>query len=217
MGTDNESAPITSGTGSTRRGLIGGVVLGSAALGAGAAGGLVTRAASSTSFKRKRLTIEVACLGELWREATKSNPANDGDFRTSFGVEGWIYPQGTILGDGFIPTEQGSIGRWFCRGFIIIDSVRSEPHATSHQDLYFGSIRPDRLFPASMLSTSGLEGTTDRTQTSVRAVIGGTGEFLGATGQVGQTVIATNTSLFADGTDDPAPCFRLDIDVRVLE
>lgn len=200
-----------------RRGLLGGLALGSVALGAGVVGGFATDAVAGSVYRKRRLTVEVACLAELWREAVKSNPATDGDFRAPFVVEGWIYPEGTILGDGFRPVPEGSLGRWFCRGSVIIDAVRPEPHTTTHQDFVFGTITPEALFPTNTLATAGLEGTVDRAQRATRAVIGGTGEFLGATGQQTQQLIATNTSLFADGTNEPGPCWRVEFDLRILD
>lgn len=200
----------------SRRGLIGGLAIGSAALGAGAVGGLASRANAGSGFRRKTLVVEVACLGELWREGVKANPANDADFRAPFIVEGWIYPEGTIKGDGFIPREDGSIGRWFCRGAALVDASRPEPHASANTAFYFGKISPESVFPRNSLHTVGLEGTMDRSQTCWRAIAGGTGEYVGALGEMGERVIATNTSLFADGSNDPALCWRCEFDLRIL-
>lgn len=224
MTANEEPAPAggsSSGSGSAtlgRRGLLGGLALGSVAVGAGVVGGLAgDTLAGASVYRKRRLTVEVACLAELWREAVKWNPLNDGDFRVPFVVEGWIYPVGTILGDGFRPVPEGSIGRWFCRGSVVIDASRPEPHTTTHQDFIFGTITPATLFPTDTLATAGLEGTLDRDQLATRAVIGGTGEFLGATGQQTQQLIATNTSLFADGTNEPGPCWRVEFDLRILD
>jgi hypothetical protein len=200
-----------------RRGLVGGLVLGSAALGAGAVGGLASRASAGSGFRRKTLVVEVACLGEIWREGTKANAVNDADFRASFVVEGWIYPEGTIKGDGFIPREDGSIGRWFCSGEAIVDASRQQPHTHARTSYYFGAITSEKLFPRNSLHTTGLEGTIERTQTCWRAITGGTGEYVGAIGEMGERLIATNTSLFADGTNDPAPCWRCEFDLRILD
>ncbi|MFN0029922.1 MAG: hypothetical protein ACKV2O_22440 [Acidimicrobiales bacterium] len=167
-------------------------------------------------YRKSQLIVEVACLGELWREAVKWNQADDADFRAPFVAEGWIYPEGTILGDGFRPVPEGSIGRWFCHGTVIIDSSRPEPHVATYQDFLFGTITPEALFPRDTLATAGIEGTDDRTQSAVRAVIGGTGEYLGATGQQTQRMIALNTSPFAGGTGDQSPCWRIEFDRRGL-
>ena len=152
-----------------RRGLVRGLALGSVAIGAGVVGGVASRAAAATPFRRERLVVDVACLGETFRESTRSNPANDADFRGAFVVEGWIYPEGTIKGDGFIPREEGSIGRWICRGASLGDATRSEPHTSSNTLFAFGTIRPENVFPRNSLHTVGLEGTSDRAQTCWRA------------------------------------------------
>lgn len=200
-----------------RRGLIGGLAVGSVALGAGVVGGFASRASAGNGFHRKKLVVEVACLGELYREGTKSNPANDADFRAPFVVEGWIYPEGTIKGDGFIPREEGSIGRWFCRGSAIVDASRGQPHTYADTAYCFGKITTENLFPRNSIHTTGLEGTIDRSQTCWRAIVGGTGEYVGAIGEMGERIIANNTSVFADGTNDPAPCWRCEFDLRILD
>ena len=197
--------------------MIGGLVLGSGALGAGAVGGLAGRASAGSGFRRKALVVEVACLGETWREGVKANAANDADFRAPFVVEGWIYPEGTIKGDGFIPREDGSIGRWFCRGELLIDASRPEPHTSANTMYCFGRLTTENLFPRDSLHTVGLEGTTDRSQTAWRAVVGGTGAYVGAMGEMGERIIAMNTSPFADGTNDPSPCWRCEFDLRILD
>ena len=207
--------PTAVPAGLDRRRVVQGLALLGVALGGGAAGALATNLLRGTRWKGRTLDVEVACLGELWREAVRANPADDADFRAPFLIEGWIYPVGTIKGDGFIPTEEGTLGRWFCSGYGTIDALRTEPHAITTQSLYFGAITPDRLFPPSMLSTGGLEGTSDRNQIAYRPVLGGTGDYQGASGQVTQQVIATNTSLFADGTNDPAPCWHMRFDLRL--
>ena len=185
------------------------------ALGAGVVGGFASRAGAGNGFHRKKLVVEVACLGELYREGTKSNPANDADFRAPFIVEGWIYPEGTIKGDGFIPREEGSIGRWFCRGSAIVDASRGQPHTYADTAYCFGKITTENLFPRNSIHTTGLEGTIDRSQTCWRAIVGGTGEYVGAIGEMGERIIADNTSPFADGTNDPSPCWRCEFDLRI--
>ncbi len=200
-----------------RRGIVSGLVLGSAALGAGAVGGLASRANAGSGFRRKTLVVEVACLGETWSENSRGNPANDADFRGAYVIEGWIYPEGTIKGDGFIPRQDGSIGRWICRGAVLVNASRQEPHTSANTEYYFGRMTQDNQFPRNSIFSVGLEGTTDRSLTSWRAVIGGTGEYLGALGEMGEQLIAFNTSIFADGSGDPAPCWRSSFDLRILD
>jgi hypothetical protein len=202
-----------------RRGIISGLALGGAAIVGGAVGALTTAsvAGAAAVYRRKDLTVDVACLGETWSAGAKGNHVDDeDDFRAPFLVEGLIYPNGTIPGDGFIPVEEGSIGRWFCRGYFLVTATRTQPHVSSNHDFYFGTISPEHLFPTSMLASVGLEGTDDKAQISTRPVIGGTGDYVGATGQVRQEFIAMNTSVFPDSTD-PSPCFRFQFDIRILE
>lgn len=208
VGTD----PPAAGRPVGRRALIGGLAVGGAAVAGGVVG---SRTASASGFRQEQLTVDVACLGELWREAVKSNPADDGDFRAPFLVEGWIYPEGTIAGDGFIPREEGSIGRWFCHGYVAIDAGRPEPHVISQQNYVLGTISEERLFPPDTLMSAGLEGTFDKAQVSARPIIGGTGTYMAATGQVTQEYLSDNISPFADGTDGPSPNFRFAFDLRI--
>jgi hypothetical protein len=77
-----------------------------------------------------------------------------------------------------------------------------------------GEIAHDRLFPPDTISNQGLEGTFDPAQIAVRSVIDGTGEYLGALGQVSQKMTGTNTTVFSDGSGDAAFNFRFDFDFR---
>ena len=100
------------------------------------------------------MAFDVALVGDSWRHAEPINPADDADFRVPFLVEGWIYPSGTVPEAGFIPTADSTLGRWFCRGWQLIDEQRPEPHAVTNQLYVFGDIRPDRLFPSDRESPS---------------------------------------------------------------
>jgi hypothetical protein len=219
---DQESAPAAADPthdkvpAVSRRGIVSGLAIGGVAVGAGATGGWVSRSGGGGGYHRKQLTVDVACLAHKWREGAKGDQLNNDDIRAPFLVEGWIYPGGTIAGDGFIADEKGSIGRWFCRGYLVIDGDRQEPHAASNHEFMFGSITPTRLFPPDMIATCGIEGTSSREQLAHRAVIGGTGIYLGATGQVHQRYIADNNTEFLDGSG-PGLCFRFDFDIRVFD
>jgi hypothetical protein len=204
-------------TGVSRRGLVTGVAIGAGVVGVGLIGGVAVAAVdSSGGFRRQRLVVDVACLADQWVEATKWENATDDDFRAPFVVEGWIYPEGTITADGFVPVETGSIGRWFCRGFGVGTAARGEPHATTHQDFIFGVVGGDDPFPDDMISTAGIEGTVNREVMAKRAIIGGTGKYVGATGQVFQQFIAWNTSTFP-ASQDPGFSWRVTFDMRVLD
>ena len=205
--TNDDSSPGTSPK-VNRRGLIGGLAIGSIAVGAGAVGAVASRASARSGFRRERLVVEVACLGELFRYNTRANAKDDADTRGAFIVEGRLYPEGTIKGDGFIPREEGSIGRWFCRGAFIVDGSRPQPHTYADTMYVFGRITKDALFPRDSIQTNGLEGTDDRTQICWRSVVGGTGKYMGASGEMGERFFATNTSASLDGKDDSSPCWR---------
>jgi hypothetical protein len=196
-----------------RRRLLTGLAVGGAVVVGGVVGGVASAAVASGGSRRESREFDVACLGETWRETAARNPADDADFRFPFLVEGWIYPQGTIPPDGFVPVESGSVGRWFCRGWILVDGSRPEPHIASVQEYVFGSISQERLFPPDNLTSSGLEGTFLTDQVAARAVIGGTGIYMGAMGQVLQAPNGFNTSVLSDGTGDNAPNFRFTFDL----
>lgn len=163
-------------------------------------------------------SYDVACLGDTFRFILhpEANPAIN-EFRgTTFSVEGAIYPLGTVTRTGFDPVsaDQKRIGTWFCRGWMIIAPERPAPHVLTTQEYVLGQMREDQLFPRDTLTSSGLEGSTDEEQTPERAVIGGTGQFAGATGIVEQHGNGTNaTSLHLLG--DPAPNFRFDFRLNI--
>lgn len=188
---------------------------GSALVGAGAASaGLL--AAPASAHRRDTVTYDVACLGDTFRMILHpdANPAA-GELRGSpFSVEGWIYRAGTIPGSGFDPATARALGRWFCRGWFLINPERLEPHVITTQEYVFGSMRPGRLFPRDTLVSSGLEGTFEEDQTPIRSVMGGTGEFGGATGVVLQHGRGTNTTRIAP-LGIQAPNFRFEFQLRV--
>ena len=219
--TENESTDDMSAAappaGVSRRGLVGGLAIGAGIVGAGLIGGAAASAVdSSNGYRKQRLVVDVACLADQWTESKKWDNAPDDDFRAPFLVEGWIYPEGTIERDGFVPVDEGTIGRWFCRGYGVGTTARGEPHVNSHQDFIFGVVGGDDPFPGDMISTVGIEGTVDTTKTAKRAIVGGTGRYLGATGQVFQQFIAWNTSTFPNSTDSGFS-WRMTFDMRVLD
>ncbi len=195
-----------------RRTVLTGAAIGGTALVGGVAGGVAGAASRADAWKRERVTFDVACLGDTWRDVVPRNPASGADFRLPFLVEGWIYPSGTVL-DGFVPTNEGSIGRWFCQGWLILDGNRPQPHVSSRQVFVLGQIVPEDLFPTNNLVTAGIEGTDSMEQSATRAVIGGTGDYLAASGQVTQWFTGTNTTILDDGTGNAALNFRMDFDL----
>lgn len=193
-----------------RRSLVGGLALGGVALGSGVAGGAVG-SRTGVGFRRHRLAVEVACLGPTMRTAAPDNVTDDGDFRSMLLVEGLLFAPGTIPGDGFIPTVDAAIGHWICRGWFMNSAARPQPHLVTSQEYLFAVITPERLFPRDTISTTGIEGTDVRDLPFHRTVSGGTGRYVGATGEQQQSWFADNASLFSDGL--PAPCFRVSFDL----
>ncbi len=74
----------------------------------------------------------------------------------------------------------------------------------------------DELFPSDTMSSLGLEGTSTG-QVSTRMVVGGTGRYMGASGQVLEIGKGTNTTVMDDGTGDLAPNFTFEFDYFLPE
>ncbi len=201
----------------TRRAALKRLVFGSGLVVAGAVAGGTAAAASTGGggWKRQSITFDVACLGETWRDSPANWAADESDFRgIPFAVEGWIYPENHIPtpGDGFIPTQDGSIGRWLCRGSVLVHAERLEPHVQTTQEFIFGTMLGDDLFPDDTITTAGNEGTFETHQLARRSVTGGTGIYMGATGEEFQDWNGFNTSLNTDGTGNAAN-FRMRFDL----
>lgn len=200
-----------------RRRALTGLAIGGGAVIAGALGGAVVNstALAAGGWRRESVEFDVAILGDTWRDSTANWAENDSDFRgMPFSVEGWIYPAGTIPtpGDGYVPTGDGSIGRWLCRGHTLVYADRPEPHVQATQEFVFALMAGDQLFPDDLITTSGIEGTFETGQVARRSIVGGTGRYLGATGEQRQVGNGFNTSLFADGTGNaPNLVMRLDL------
>lgn len=180
------------------------------------AGVVVLGADRALATPQARVTYDVACLGDTFRIILHpdANP-QAGEFRGSpFSVEGWIYRAGAIQGTGFDPASAPAIGRWFCRGWFVINPERFDPHVITTQEYVFGRIGTDRQFPPDTLASSGLEGTFDPAQTPIRSVIGGTGQFAGATGVVFQHGRGTNTTVIAP-LGIQAANFHFEFDLRL--
>lgn len=197
-----------------RRRLLGGLAVGGAAVVGGVAGAGATRAFRG-GLVRQRLAFDVANRPDLWREAevmpVDGSAVPEGENRRTFCVEGVIYAEGTIPdGPGFVVTLDDAIGRWFCRGWLIIDDNRPEPHMNTDQQYFFGAVDPTEMFPTDTLMSSGVEGALSDTWQTVRAVTGGTGRYLGATGAITQRQIGTNTIVVDDFS---GPNFRFEADL----
>ncbi|MGH9267944.1 MAG: hypothetical protein ACRD0D_07180, partial [Acidimicrobiales bacterium] len=145
--------------------------------------------------------FDVACLLNTFTPILAEGATNpDTDFRgTTFFVEGDLYPGGAIPvgATDFDPASTPPIGHWLCRGWFINrtgragEQDRPEPHVVTHQEYLIGRITPGELFPADQLTSSGLEGTIT-SASAVRSVVGGTGTYRGATGEVLQHTVGAN-------------------------
>lgn len=184
-----------------RRRLLTGLAIGGTAI-VGGVVGAGTAEAMSDGPTRDQLAFDVACRIDTWREASVNIDDDDkepDELRAPFLVEGVVYPAGTIPeGDGFVVTNDGSIGRWFCRGWLIINANRPQPHMTTDHQYYFGAVDPTEMWPADTLLSTGLEGNNAERWTSTRAITGGTGAYLGATGAITQSQIGRNTTVIDD-------------------
>lgn len=200
-----------------RRRALSGIAIGTGAVIAGAVGGAAASATGVVAggWRRETVEFDVACLGDTWRTSPVEFAANDSDFRgVPFSVEGWIYPAGTIPvpGDGYVAGQDGSIGRWLCRGQLLVYADRPEPHTQTTQEFVFAPMSGDRLFPDDLITTSGLEGTFETDQVTRRSITGGTGRYMGATGEELQAGNGFNTTSFTDGTGN-APNFTMRLEL----
>jgi len=215
---DHDDEPTPEARGHSRRRWLGWTAAAGAAVVGGAIGGGAVASAqdSNVSVKRQRLLFDVACLGETFRDQPFPDPPELGDTRgTPFSVEGWIYPGETILGEGFVPSEDGSIGRWFCAGFGISSAERPLPHVYATANFVFGTVSETRPFPPDTLVTTGLGVAPGNPMPSSIAIVGGSGEYSGALGQAGRVTTSLNTTVFFN-TGEPAPNFRYTFDLMLI-
>ena len=158
------------------------------------------------------LMLDVACIGTSFAPDTGS--ALDfagGDFRgMSFYVEGEVFAGGVIPGGpGFDPSSAMQIGHWLCRGWFMNSPARPAPGAITTQEYLLQVIdSTDLPSPPDTLVSSGLEGGA---MEFVRAVVGGTGQYVDARGEVVQETIGNNTTIL-NVFGAPAPNFRFYFD-----
>jgi hypothetical protein len=144
---------------------------------------------------RGDLVLDVALLGATFApDMGAALDAGAGDLRgVGFLVEGLIYRSGTIpAGPGFDPASAPAIGTWLCRGWLMLHGGRPEPHAVTTQEYMLGIVTPSNPTPRDALVSSGPEGGVPR---AVRSIIGGTGRYRRARGEVVQHLIGTNTTV----------------------
>ncbi len=208
---DNETS---NETGINRRALLGGAaVAGIGVIGGGVAGAAVAQGGDGVA-RRNKLTIDVACDGRTIREQgfpLEQRPDPDDRRGSPFSVEGWIYEEGTVS-DGFIVTEDRSIGRWFCAGFFVGSAERDVPHINAQANFVFGSISGQEPFPTDTIITYGLGGTNNDARSHL-AVLGGTGDYLAVTGEAIRWNIGKNNTGFFPLFTTPSPNFRYEFDL----
>ncbi len=156
------------------------------------------------------LALDVACLGDTFAPNFNSVlDVSSGDLRGgSFYVEGLIYPEGTIEpGTVFDLESTDAIGHWLCRGWFMTNPARPEPSVVTSQEYLLGVFDfPETVSPENTIASSGLENGGPGFQ-AVRAIIGGTGRYRDARGEVVQETVGTNTSVL-NVFGAPAPTFK---------
>jgi len=117
------------------------------------------------------------------------NPQAPGPNRgTTFIVDGAVFPGGTLekgtgLGD---PAQPGAIGAWSCKGFFTSDLATEDVGFNTTQMFQFGG-------DGDAIWTEGLEAGLGKIGVIThRTIIGGTGRFQGAEGEVVQEALGTN-------------------------
>jgi len=137
------------------------------------------------------VTFDVAFDGRTYRGINGVDPfaTNPPDIARgdTFILNGKIFPGGTIpAGDSdFGPDSPGSIGKFYCRGTFLynLDEIAAGAAPIVNTTQYVG------LDSGSALVTEGLEGAVPQ---AVRAVVGGFGDFAGATGELRMDVLGAN-------------------------
>jgi hypothetical protein len=108
----------------------------------------------------------------------------------TFVLNGKVFPDGTIpSGGGFDPNSSGSIGNFVCRGSSLFNAAEIAAGAAP----FIATTQAFLLDGGSALATEGLEaGVSPIT----RAVIGGWGQYSGATGEVTLELLGFNVTGF---------------------
>ena len=158
--------------------------------------------------------FDVAMLGDTHR-LIPGPGVDDFDLRgTTYYVDGIIYPAGTIPGGTEVFDSAAhadlAIGTWVSTGHFIWSTDRFQPHRFSIQQHIFGQITPDNLFPVNQIASQGTESSrTQDTLPSTRVITGGSGDYIGATGQITQYGLGKNTTVIdVLGSKQLAPNFR---------
>jgi hypothetical protein len=180
----------------------------------GAAAGLAALPSEAETSGRRKVVFDLAILGHTFTTILAPG-ATDTDFTNLRGstvvAEGELYRRGTIPRGAmnWDPTSATPIGHWFMRGFYInrtgrpSEEDRPQPLGIAHYEYVIGRITPDNLFPADQLTSSGLATPVAR---NLQSVMGGTGRYFGARGEVFTSVIGSNTT----GAPNVSIDFRLE-------
>ena len=158
-----------------------------------------------------RLVFDVACFGDTFRGDGDAS-VGGGDRRgITFFVEGAIYPQG-VIPQGVLDFEPADymdamMGHWLCRGWFMDHPGRPEPHVLTTQEYLLDLITGDAPSPTDTLVSSGVEGGI---QVAHRAIVGGSGKYRHARGDIAQEVIGSNVTILPSGAN--APNFRFYLD-----
>jgi hypothetical protein len=106
---------------------------------------------------------------------------------TTFIVDGTVFPAGTLqkgAGQGD-PKQPGAVGVWSCKGFFTSD--------LGTEDVGFNTTQMFQFEDGDLLWTEGLEaGLGKMGVITHRTILGGTGKFRGAEGDVVQEALGTN-------------------------
>jgi hypothetical protein len=105
-------------------------------------------------------------------------------------VTGTIYPEGTLPSGAtdFDPSTPG-IGTWRC-----VIAILAEPPLTGAVTYYFALGETEPGSEKSMLIVQGLNSHFVGSDPRILAIVGGTGQYAGATGEVVEEVIGTNAT-----------------------
>jgi hypothetical protein len=133
-----------------------------------------------------------------------------------FIIEGFIYPEGTLDdGNGVIllQDDEGNpvvepefpdkvIGKWICRGWFVGDGVHTtdEPWAITTQVFAFGDSYGEQT-----ITSEGYELPFSLEAAVYRAITGGTGDYVGASGEQVQSLVGINATQGAN--------FRIEFDL----
>jgi len=106
---------------------------------------------------------------------------------TTFIVDGKVFPGGTLkrgagMGD---PNQPGSIGSWSCKGFFTSDLGTADVGFDTTQRFEFEG--DDQIWTEGLEAGLGKMGVITH-----RTILGGTGRFRGAEGEVIQEALGTN-------------------------